>query len=72
MDTADLRRIRRNLQNALAGGNLDALVAARAGDLVEILSGVDEGEEVVTRANFLVDSESRLKASLQTLGGATP
>lgn len=37
VDTADLRRIRRNLQNALAGGNLDALVAARAGDLVEII-----------------------------------
>ena len=30
----------------------------------EILSGVREGEKVVTTANFLIDSESRLKAAL--------
>jgi Cu(I)/Ag(I) efflux system membrane fusion protein len=36
---------------------------------VEVLSGVRAGEQVVTRANFLVDSESRLRASLQALGG---
>ena len=39
------------------------------GDQVEVLSGLDEGEKVVTRANFLVDSESRLRASLATMGG---
>src|SRR5664279_3312735 len=34
------------------------------GEKVEILSGLVAGEEVVVRANFLVDSESRLKAAL--------
>jgi Cu(I)/Ag(I) efflux system membrane fusion protein len=34
------------------------------GQTVEVLSGVSEGEQVVTRANFLIDSESRLRASL--------
>lgn len=38
---------------------------------VEVVSGLEEGEQVVTRANFLIDSESRLRASLAelTLGG---
>lgn len=40
---------------------------------VEVVDGLGEGEEVVTRANFLVDSESRLRASLaQTVGAGTP
>jgi Cu(I)/Ag(I) efflux system membrane fusion protein len=34
---------------------------------VEILSGLEPGDGVVTRANFLVDSESRLRASLAEL-----
>jgi Cu(I)/Ag(I) efflux system membrane fusion protein len=38
-------------------------------DAIEVLSGLRAGEQVVTRANFLVDSESRLRASLQALGG---
>jgi Cu(I)/Ag(I) efflux system membrane fusion protein len=43
-------------------------VGADDGSDAEILEGLAEGERVVTRANFLVDSESRLKASLQALG----
>ncbi len=39
------------------------------GTQVEVLAGLAQGEKVVTRANFLVDSESRLKASLQALSG---
>jgi membrane fusion protein, copper/silver efflux system len=39
-------------------------------DRVEILSGVREGETVVTSANFLIDSESRLKAALVGLPAA--
>ena len=39
------------------------------GEQVEVLSGLVEGEKVVTRANFLVDSESRLRASLAAMGG---
>ena len=34
---------------------------------VEVLSGLQEGDAVVTRANFLIDSESRLRASLAAL-----
>ena len=37
------------------------------GSEVEVLSGLNEGEQVVIRANFLVDSESRLRASLSAL-----
>src|SRR5581483_1174027 len=37
----------------------------RGGDLIEILHGVNEGEEIVTAANFLIDAESNLKAALQ-------
>ena len=32
----------------------------------EILSGVSEGEEIVTSANFLIDAESNLRAALKT------
>ena len=31
---------------------------------IEIRSGVKPGEKVATQANFLIDSESRLKAAL--------
>ena len=37
---------------------------ASLGERVEILGGLKVGEAVITRANFLVDSESRLKAAL--------
>lgn len=40
-------------------------VGVRAGEKVEIRSGVAEGETVVTTGNFLLDSESRLQAALQ-------
>ncbi|HOI42828.1 MAG TPA: heavy metal-binding domain-containing protein [Elusimicrobiales bacterium] len=36
----------------------------RGGDYVEVLSGVSGGEKVVTSANFLIDSESRMRAAL--------
>lgn len=39
------------------------------GSQVEVKEGLSPGDHVVTRANFLVDSESRLKASLQALSG---
>jgi len=42
-------------------------VGTRTSEIVEIVHGVDAGESVVTRANFLVDSESRLRASLSAL-----
>lgn len=40
------------------------------GKFVEVISGVEEGERVIGRANFLIDSESRLRASLEAMRGA--
>lgn len=39
-------------------------VKFRAGDWVAIDSGLEGGESIVTSANFLIDSESRLKGAL--------
>ena len=36
----------------------------KSAELIEIRSGVSAGEKVVTQANFLIDSESRLKSAL--------
>jgi Cu(I)/Ag(I) efflux system membrane fusion protein len=45
----------------------------RQGDShVEVLSGVAEGERVVVSANFLIDSESNLKAAIAGFGEAKP
>jgi RND family efflux transporter MFP subunit len=38
-------------------------------DYIEALRGLNEGETVVTSANFLIDSESRLKAAVSGMGG---
>ena len=40
----------------------------RLPDRFEVLGGVAEGEHVLTSGNFLVDSESKLKAALATAG----
>ncbi len=42
----------------------------RFGDYVEVHSGVKEGEVVVVSSHFLIDSESKLKASRRGFGGA--
>lgn len=41
-----------------------------SGDWVQITEGLSHGELVVTSANFLIDSESRLKAAISGMGGA--
>ena len=50
-------------------------VGARSGDYAVILSGLRAGELVVTRANFLIDSESNLRESVEgmqpTVGAGT-
>jgi Cu(I)/Ag(I) efflux system membrane fusion protein len=43
---------------------------ARGDGFVEALSGVKEGDQVVTRANFLIDAESNLKAALGSFTAA--
>ena len=40
-------------------------------DAVEVLSGLSEGDQVVTRANFLIDSESRMKSALSAMAQKT-
>jgi membrane fusion protein, copper/silver efflux system len=45
-------------------------LGARAGGSVQVLEGLAEGEQVVTRAQFLLDSESRLRATAEA--GAEP
>jgi Cu(I)/Ag(I) efflux system membrane fusion protein len=45
-------------------------VGFKTDDYYEVLDGVKEGEKVVTRALFLVDSESQLKAAIAGMGEA--
>jgi RND family efflux transporter MFP subunit len=42
----------------------DVEVGARTGDDFIVVKGLKEGEEIVTSANFLIDSESQLQAAL--------
>lgn len=54
------------------GGRLEwreARIGQRSGDWVEILDGIQQGEHVVTSANFLIDSESQLKAAIGAMPG---
>ncbi|HEY3500627.1 MAG TPA: efflux RND transporter periplasmic adaptor subunit [Polyangiaceae bacterium] len=45
---------------------------ARSGARVQILEGLAAGETVVTTANFLIDSESRLRAAIESGPNAAP
>ena len=47
-------------------------IGARVEGGYAVLSGLAEGDRVVTSANFLIDSESSLKAALASMGAATP
>jgi len=47
---------------------VEVVLGVRAGDRVQILSGLEEGQTIVAAANFLVDAESRLG----TTGSAMP
>jgi Cu(I)/Ag(I) efflux system membrane fusion protein len=47
----------------------EVILGTRVRNLYEIKKGVSEGETVVTGANFLLDSESKLKASLSAGAG---
>jgi RND family efflux transporter MFP subunit len=40
----------------------------KAGDYYEVLRGLSQGEKVVSRANFLIDSESQVQAAVATWG----
>ena len=42
-------------------------VGIRGEDAIEIREGIEEGEQVVVAANFLIDAESNLKAALKAM-----
>lgn len=44
-------------------------VKFRAGDEVALAAGVKSGEQIVTSANFLIDSESRLRGAMMAIRG---
>ncbi|MGE5232846.1 MAG: efflux RND transporter periplasmic adaptor subunit [Acidobacteriota bacterium] len=47
-------------------------VGVRTGGQVLILSGLAAGDDVAVRANFLLDSESRLRAAITQMQGSSP
>jgi Cu(I)/Ag(I) efflux system membrane fusion protein len=54
------------------GGQLEwrnVKIGLRGGDWVEIVDGLQEGEHIVTSANFLLDSESQLKSAVGGMAG---
>ena len=55
---------------ALGGGRFtvhEVITGLESGDFVEILAGLAAGEEVVTSAQFLIDSEASLAGSIERL-----
>ena len=54
------------------GGKLEARIiktGVKTGEWSEVLEGLKEGEHIVTSANFLIDSESRLKSVVEGMSG---
>ncbi len=47
-------------------------LGAKVDGALQVLSGLAEGDQVVTSANFLLDSESSLKAALSALASPSP
>jgi Cu(I)/Ag(I) efflux system membrane fusion protein len=47
----------------------EVTLGARSGDFYEVLSGLQEGDRVVTSGNFLVDAEARLRTGGPVEGG---
>ena len=65
-------RERETVVKALGDGRfqpVDVVVGAHSNGKVEILSGLNEGDEIVTSGQFLIDSESSLQASFQRMSG---
>lgn len=48
---------------------VEVTTGLRSDNVFEVLSGLKAGDKVVTSANFLIDSESSLRAALQAVAG---
>ena len=46
----------------------DVVAGIESGDYVEIIRGIDEGDEVVVSGQFLIDSEASMRASISRMG----
>jgi Cu(I)/Ag(I) efflux system membrane fusion protein len=46
----------------------EVTLGPRAAGYYPVLSGLEEGEKVVSGANFLIDSESRFQAAIEAMG----
>jgi Cu(I)/Ag(I) efflux system membrane fusion protein len=68
-----IRSGRRNLAVVALGGGYfeprEVTLGAAAGDYVEVIDGLHEGESLVVSSQFLIDSESNLKAAIRQLQG---
>jgi multidrug efflux pump subunit AcrA (membrane-fusion protein) len=74
-DSAILRSGEKNtVFVALPGGKFDprtvALGPEAEHDMVAVISGLQEGERVVTSGQFMLDSESQLREAIQKMSGA--
>ena len=61
---------RETVVRALGDGRfqpVDIVTGMRRGESVEVLSGLGEGDEIVVSGQFLIDSESSLKASFSRM-----
>jgi len=72
-DQAIIRSGERNIVVIALGGGYfdprDVELGVTADGYVQVLDGVREGEEIVTSSQFLIDSESNLKAAISQMSG---
>ena len=47
---------------------LEVQIGSHSGDYYEVVSGLNEGDRIVSSANFLIDAESRIQGVLKTWG----
>jgi len=68
---AVIRSGNRNIAVVALGGGVFAPREVQLGEesegLVQIISGLSEGDEIVVSAQFLIDSESNLRAAIDSL-----
>lgn len=72
-DQAIIRSGERNIAIMSLGGGYfaprDVKLGTSSEGYVQILDGIEAGEKIVVSSQFLIDSESNLKAAIQTMSG---